>query len=127
MPLDLPLCFSPSYPYFIASSSKGPHRPILSFSGDGDDDPTIDLLNAPVDDDEDEEDGDGGEGDDDEPEDDFNAAWEILELAKAIYQKQVQAGEDEEAQLKLADTFIALGDVSLETGAYRVQLLEPIS
>ena len=51
----------------------------------------------------------------DEPEDDFNAAWEVLDLARALYEKQQD--EDEEIKLKLADTFIALGDVSLETGA----------
>ena len=58
-----------------------------------------------------EEDEDGGE-----PEDDFNAAWEVLDLARAIYEKQKD--EDEEVMLKLADTYIALGDISLETGAY---------
>ena len=51
----------------------------------------------------------------DEPEDDFNAAWEVLDLARALYEKQQD--EDEEIKLKLADTFIALVDVSLETGA----------
>ncbi|KAF6761537.1 hypothetical protein DFP72DRAFT_624531 [Ephemerocybe angulata] len=98
-------------------AAKGPHRPILSFSGDGDDDPTIDLLNAPADDDEDDdEEGEQEGGDEDgDPEDDFNAAWEVLELAKEIYKKQLEEDEDEEVQLKLADTFIALGDVSLET------------
>ncbi|KAJ3509341.1 hypothetical protein NMY22_g16331 [Coprinellus aureogranulatus] len=95
--------------YNVASTSKGPHRPILSFSGDGDDDPTIDLLNAPLDDSDSSDREQGGEGDqdDDEPEDDFNAAWEILELAKAIYQKQLKSGgsdsDEEETQLKLAD------------------------
>ena len=57
-----------------------------------------------------EDDGDG------EPEDDFNAAWEVLELARGIYNKQKQENDDEEVRLKLADTYIALGDVSLETG-----------
>jgi len=64
-----------------------------------------------------EEDPDAeGEDDDDgvEPEDDFNAAWEVLDLARAIYEKQKD--EDDEVRLKLADTYIALGDVSLETG-----------
>jgi HAT1-interacting factor 1 len=58
-----------------------------------------------------------GEEDDGEPEDDFNAAWEVLDLARAIYEKQKEDDGDEEVTLKLADTFIALGDVSLETGA----------
>lgn len=54
------------------------------------------------------------EADDAEPEDDFNAAWEVLDLARAIYDKQME--EDEEVKLKLADTYITLGDISLETG-----------
>lgn len=63
--------------------------------------------------------GGGAEDEDEEdvgePEDDFNAAWEVLDLARAIYEKQKD--EDEEIMLKLADTYIALGDISLETGA----------
>lgn len=62
---------------------------------------------------------DHGEEDEDEeegaePEDDFNAAWEVLDLARAIYDK----GKDDsdEVKLKLADTYITLGDISLETG-----------
>ncbi|KAG2011635.1 hypothetical protein CC2G_011728 [Coprinopsis cinerea AmutBmut pab1-1] len=94
-----------------AGSSK--NGPILSFSGDGDDgdDPVVDLSAQPEDDDESDEEGD----DDGEPEDDFNAAWEVLDLARAIYEKQLKDEDDEEVRLKLADTFIALGDVSLET------------
>ncbi|KAF8586365.1 hypothetical protein K439DRAFT_1387288 [Ramaria rubella] len=56
-----------------------------------------------------ESDGDG-EG---EPEDDFNAAWEVLEVARSLY--EAQKDSDEKIRLKLADTYIALGDVSLET------------
>jgi HAT1-interacting factor 1 len=58
------------------------------------------------------------EGEDDheaELEDDFNAAWEVLDLARAIFDKQKD--ESEEAKLKLADTYMSLGDVSLETGS----------
>lgn len=75
----------------------------------------VDLFAAAAEDDEDE-DGEGeGNDEDGELEDDFNAAWEVLDLARAIYQKQ--STEDEEVALKLADTYIALGDVSMETGA----------
>jgi HAT1-interacting factor 1 len=56
------------------------------------------------------------EGDDAEPEDDFNAAWEVLDLARAIYTKQIDKDDNEEVRLKLADAYITLGDVSLETG-----------
>ena len=55
----------------------------------------------------------GDEGDVD-PEDDFNAAWEVLEVARSRY--EAQKDSDDEAKLKLADTYMALGDVSLETG-----------
>ncbi|KAI0309154.1 hypothetical protein OF83DRAFT_41342 [Amylostereum chailletii] len=88
---------------------------ILSFSGDVEEDAAIDLLSQAAQlVDEEDEDGEGeAEGEDGEPEDDFNAAWEVLDLARAIYEKQKD--EDEEVRLKLADTYIALGDVSLET------------
>jgi HAT1-interacting factor 1 len=63
-----------------------------------------------------EGDDDAEETDEAEPEDDFNAAWEVLELARAIYNKQAERDPNDEVKLKLADTYIALGDVSLETG-----------
>ncbi|XP_006461785.1 hypothetical protein AGABI2DRAFT_193169 [Agaricus bisporus var. bisporus H97] len=90
--------------------------PILSFSGDAEEeDPAVDLFasaeNAVVE----EEKAAAAEEEEDEPEDDFNAAWEVLDLARAIYDKQVQQDGDDEIRLKLADTYIALGDVSLET------------
>ena len=107
----------------ISGSGAGAAGPILSFSGDIEDDGAdqpIDLFGQ-VSAEQDGEDGSEGEGegeeDDGEPEDDFNAAWEVLDLARAIYEKQKEDDGDEEVKLKLADTFIALGDVSLETGA----------
>ncbi|KAJ6582023.1 hypothetical protein B0H19DRAFT_929158, partial [Mycena capillaripes] len=107
----------PAGALFFSTSANGP---ILSFSGDAEDgdDPAVDLFSAAQDmaDEEDAADAEEGEGDDDgEPEDDFNAAWEVLDLARAIYAKQTEDGADEHVQLKLADTYIALGDVSLET------------
>lgn len=99
--------------------------PILSFSGDAEDldddadeDPPVDIFaqaaqaipnpaGGDEDDDQDEEDP--------QPEDDFNAAWEVLDLARAIYDKQKDETGDDEVKLKLADTYITLGDVSLET------------
>ncbi|KAG6333525.1 hypothetical protein ID866_5561 [Astraeus odoratus] len=87
--------------------------PILSFSGDADEeeDGTVDLLGEAAK--EEEESDEEGEGDDGEPEDDFNAAWEVFELARSIYERDKDG--DDEIKLKLADTYIALGDVSLET------------
>ena len=100
----------------------------MSFSGDADDtdgpageEVAIDMfgeaLRAGADDEVERGDEEGDE--DAEPEDDFNAAWEVLDLARAIYDRQGKDGEeDEEVKLKLADTYIALGDVSLETGSF---------
>ncbi|CEP11091.1 hypothetical protein [Parasitella parasitica] len=45
-------------------------------------------------------------------EEDFEAAWDILDVARLIFEK----GEDEKLKLKLADVHLCLGDVSLETG-----------
>jgi HAT1-interacting factor 1 len=95
----------------------------LSFSGDaedGEEDPAVDLFaeaskaDADADADADAEDGDGE--DEAEPEDDFNAAWEVLDLARAIYEKCMDS--DDGMRLRAADTFIMLGDISLETGAF---------
>lgn len=108
-----------------ANKASGPELggsgPILSFSGDAEDvlaegreDVAVDLfadaVNRIV---QDDTEGDE-EGDEAEPEDDFNAAWEVLDLARAIYDKWKE--EDDEVKLKLADTYITLGDISLETG-----------
>lgn len=90
----------------------------LSFSGDAEDEP-VDLFgqaSKQEEDDDDEEEEENEEGDEGEPEDDFNAAWEVLDLARALYEKQQDESDD--FKLKLADTYIALGDVSLETGAF---------
>ena len=84
----------------------------MSFSGDAEDEP-VDMFAeaekaAQQEEQEEEEDPDA------EPEDDFNAAWEVLDLARAIFEKQKD--ENDMAKLKLADTYMCLGDVSLETG-----------
>lgn len=60
------------------------------------------------------------EEDDAEPEDDFNAAWEVLDLARAIFEKHQE--DSDELKMKLAETYIVLGDVSLETGQYIASL-----
>ena len=54
-----------------------------------------------------------------EPEDDYNAAWEVLDVARTIYSKMVEGkegGEMKDERLNLAETYLALGDVSCETG-----------
>lgn len=93
--------------------------PILEFGDEGqgeEEEEGVDLLGqtAKQPEEEESEDEDEGEGEDGEPEDDFNAAWEAFEIARSIYEKG--RDEDDETKLKLADTYIALGDVSLETG-----------
>ena len=64
--------------------------------------------------------GDGEEGEgDEEPEDDYNAAWEVLDVARTIYAKMVEGkaeAEMREETLNLAECYLALGDVSCETG-----------
>ena len=83
----------------------------LSFSGDAEDE-AVDMFaeaEKTAEEEEEEEDPDA------EPEDDFNAAWEVLDLARAIFEKQKE--ESDVAKLKLADTYMCLGDVSLETGS----------
>ena len=52
----------------------------------------------------------------DEPEDDYNAAWEVLDVARTIYSKIVEDGGSDDDKLNLAECYIALGDVSCETG-----------
>jgi HAT1-interacting factor 1 len=42
----------------------------------------------------------------------------VLDLARAIYEKEMDG--DDEVRLKAADTFILLGDISLETGAFYI-------
>lgn len=122
LPLDLVTRITKPIAFFTASGSGGgTNAPILSFSGDAenmvnDEDHPVDLFGqAAVEETEAEE---SGEEDDGEPEDDFNAAWEVLDLARAIYKKQMDETDDDEVRLKLADTYIALGDVSLETGLF---------
>ncbi|KAK4686403.1 HAT1-interacting factor 1, partial [Tremellales sp. Uapishka_1] len=57
-----------------------------------------------------------GEGDDaEELEDDYNAAWEVLDVARTIYLKLVEEKGEREDKLCLAECYAALGDVSTET------------
>jgi len=65
----------------------------------------------------------GDEGEDEEPEDDFNAAWEILDLARKTYESM----DGDVNRLKLAHTYMALGDVSLETGKIAVLIIAIVS
>merc|ERR1712126_468633 len=48
-------------------------------------------------------------------------AWEMLELAKVVYSKQLEAGEGDKAHLeeRLCSTMLALGEVSIENENYK--------
>ncbi|KAG8748373.1 hypothetical protein FRC10_005920 [Ceratobasidium sp. 414] len=99
-----------------ASSSSGakPGEGRIHFGGDPESDhegdETVDLLDSGANDSKDEEE-EAAEENDEEPEDDFNAAWDVLDMARAYYDKQ----EGDDMKLKLAETYMYLGDVSLET------------
>ncbi|CAO3620639.1 unnamed protein product [Mucor fragilis] len=73
---------------------------------------------------EEEEDEDDEEDDDDEGEagntadEDFETAWDILDVARLIFEK----GEDNKSKLNLADVHLCLGDVSLETEKFNEAL-----
>ena len=51
-------------------------------------------------------------------EDDFQNAWEILDLARISFQKQLQLQESDQKAIKtrIADTYDLLGEVALESG-----------
>ncbi|KAL1410992.1 hypothetical protein Q8F55_001937 [Vanrija albida] len=101
--------------------AAGPSTGNFVFEGDGPDD---------EDDEEGGDDGDAadgedeapaggeGEGDDGDLEDDFNAAWEVLDVARTIYTRAIEAlpadqGKDD--RLLLSECYLTLGDISLET------------
>ncbi|KAI8099377.1 uncharacterized protein BX664DRAFT_321116 [Halteromyces radiatus] len=60
---------------------------------------------------EDNDDSEEEEENNENQEDDFETAWDVLDVARVIFEK----GEDDESKLKLADVLLSLGDVSLET------------
>ncbi|KAG9078547.1 hypothetical protein FS749_009423, partial [Ceratobasidium sp. UAMH 11750] len=100
-----------------AGSSSGDTKPgegRIHFGGDPESDhegdETVDSLGAGANESKDEEEEDAEENDE-EPEDDFNAAWDVLDMARAYYDQQ----EGDDMKLKLAETYMYLGDVSLET------------
>lgn len=56
----------------------------------------------------------------DSTEDDFQNAWEVLDLARLSYQKQLDSQEEfldkDQVKKNLAETYDLLGEVSLENG-----------
>ncbi|KAL1711968.1 hypothetical protein EV715DRAFT_214528, partial [Schizophyllum commune] len=112
--------------------ATGKGGPFLSFSGDGEDeDGAVDLFAQAAKEvaaaDAAQAEGAEEDEDDAEPEDDFNAAWEVLEVARSIYDKHAGAaseGASDALKLKLAETYISLGDVSLETEKFEQAILD---
>ncbi|KAK7205187.1 hypothetical protein BZA70DRAFT_224455, partial [Myxozyma melibiosi] len=69
---------------------------------------------------EDEDSEDEDEEEEEEAENDFETAWDVLDLARTIYEKQVkQLADGDEAvadiKKKIADIFDILGEISLES------------
>ncbi|KAJ2960736.1 hypothetical protein NQZ79_g3963 [Umbelopsis isabellina] len=60
---------------------------------------------------EDAEENEEAEGNQEGEGDEFNDAWDVLDIARVIYEKD----DSPEAKAKLADVYVCLGDVSLET------------
>merc|ERR1712096_357941 len=58
--------------------------------------------------------------DEEEEPSNLQLAWEMLELAKVVYTKQVDSGEGNKAEVeeKLCSAMLALGEVSLENENY---------
>ena len=65
--------------------------------------------------------------DEEEEPSNLQLAWEMLELAKVVYSKQLEAGADNKTQLeeRLVSTMLALGEVSIENENYK-QAVEDI-
>jgi len=60
------------------------------------------------------------EGDEDEEPSNLQLAWEMLELAKVVYTKQIETGEGKKSEMeeKLCSSILALGEVSIENENY---------
>merc|ERR1712112_398834 len=61
------------------------------------------------------------EKDEEEEPSNLQLAWEMLELAKVVYSKQLETGEGDKAHLeeRLCSTMLALGEVSIENENYK--------
>merc|ERR1711936_832266 len=70
---------------------------------------------------------DGDKKDEEEEPSNLQLAWEMLELAKLVYSKQLEAGAENKAHLeeRLVSTMLALGEVSIENENYK-QAVEDI-
>merc|ERR1712098_1011597 len=69
----------------------------------------------------DEKKEEGEKKDEEEEPSNLQLAWEMLELAKVVYSKQLEAGDGDKAHLeeRLCSTMLALGEVSIENENYK--------
>jgi len=71
----------------------------------------------------DEADLEGGEKEGTEAEDEdptnLQLAWEMLELAKVVYTKTAETSKDAELERRLCETYMVLGEISLENENYQ--------
>merc|ERR1712055_556490 len=60
------------------------------------------------------------EGEEDEEPSNLQLAWEMLELAKVVYTKQIESGAENKSEMeeKLCSSILALGEVSIENENY---------
>uniref|UniRef100_A0A060T9T2 ARAD1D21406p n=1 Tax=Blastobotrys adeninivorans TaxID=409370 RepID=A0A060T9T2_BLAAD len=61
-----------------------------------------------------QENGEGQEGEE-QQEDDFEVAWEILDLARTLFIEKLEQEDSRDLKIKLADTYDLLGEVSIES------------
>merc|ERR1712029_352973 len=63
----------------------------------------------------------GEKKDEEEEPSNLQLAWEMLELAKVVYSKQLETGEGDKVHLqeRLCSTMLALGEVSIENENYK--------
>merc|ERR1712126_718403 len=69
----------------------------------------------------DEKKEEGEKKDEEEEPSNLQLAWEMLELAKVVYSKQLEAGDGDKVHLeeRLCSTMLALGEVSIENENYK--------
>ena len=77
-------------------------------SGEGEEDLTGAQIQGEVD-------GESEENEQQQDEDDFGIAWEVLDTARVIYEKDTSLSSSARAS-KLVDVYCALGDLSMENG-----------
>ncbi|KLT40065.1 hypothetical protein CC85DRAFT_278350 [Cutaneotrichosporon oleaginosum] len=96
------------------------------FEGDGDEDGEEEEGEGEGEE-QDGADGEGGDEEEDLPEDDFNAAWEVLDVARTIYEREIaRKGADNarDDRMSLAECYLFLGDISCETEKFDQAVLD---